>query len=125
MEWIEVLSMIGMYFLMQIFVCGAHMFAFFMDNELYKTNKYNENRNTIKIGMKWLFWRCDKDDKKEIFTIVFIHEVISAILFFVVTVMLILTIALNEQMIMYISLVPIIIYLLYISIRQRNISQKL
>jgi len=124
MELIDILSIVGMYILIQIFVCGAHMFATFMDNVLYEAKKYNENRNTKKIGMKWLFWRCKKDDKKEIFTIAFVHEIISAVLFLVVTIMFILTLILNEQLIMFISFVPIIIYFLYSSIRKDILFKK-
>jgi hypothetical protein len=124
MEFTDILSMVGMYVLMQILVCGAHMFAYFMDSVLYETNKYNENRNIRKIGTKWLFWRCKKDDKKEIFTIAFVHEIISAVLFLAVTIMFILTLILNEQMIMFISFVPIIIYFLYSSIRKDILFKK-
>lgn len=123
MELMDILSIVGMYILIQIFVCGSHMFAYFMDNVLYEANKYNENRNTKKIGLKWLFWRCKKDDKKEIFTIAFVHEIISAVLFLVVTIMFILTLILNEQTIMYICFVPIIIYFLYSSIRKDILSK--
>lgn len=124
MDWKDILSVVGMYVLIQIFVCGAHMFAAFMDSVLYEANKYNENRKTTKIGMRWLFWRCKKDDKKEIFYIAFIHETISAFLFLVVTILFILTLALNKEIILYISFVPIIIYFVYVAVRQRYIVNK-
>ena len=41
MDLIDILSMVGMYILIQIFVCGAHIFATFMDNILYEANNYN------------------------------------------------------------------------------------
>ena len=74
--------------------------------------------------MKWLFWRCNKDDEKEIYTIAFVHEIISTVLFLVITIMFILTFLLNEQMIMFISFVPIIIYFLYSFIRTSIIRSK-
>ncbi len=124
MGWQDIVSVVGMYILLQIFVCGAHMCAAFMDSALYAVNKYNENRKTKKIGMKWLFWRCRKDENKEIFTIVFIHEIISACLFLVVTIMLVFTLMLTKEIIMHISFIPIVVYFLYCSIRQSHITRK-
>lgn len=124
MEWQDILSTVGMYVLLQIFVCGAHVFATLMDNVLYEANKYNVNRRTKKIGIKYLFWRCKKDDPKEIFTIAFIHEIISIFLFVVVTIIFILTLILKAKIIMYISFIPVIIYFIYCSIRQRYIVKK-
>lgn len=125
MELSEILSMFGMYILMLVFVCGTHMFATVMDSVLYETNKYNENRNTVEIGMIWLFWRCKKDHPKEIFTIAFVHEIINLVLLLIATIMFILTIMINEQIIMYISFLPIITYFIYSSIRKDILVKKI
>ncbi len=124
MFWQENLSIIGVYILLQVFIFGSHFFAVLMDYELYELNKFNENRKTIRIGIKWFFWRCKKHDKKEIFTIAFIHEVISLFLFIATTKLFIITLVLNERIIMYICFLPILMYLIYCSYRQRSIKLK-
>lgn len=123
MKWQDVLSMAGMYVLLLILVCAAHLFAAFMDRVLYDANKYNDNRKTKRIGMNRLFWRCKKDDNKEIFTIAFIHEVISLFLFFAVTIMFIMTLIRKEEIIMFIGFVPVFIYFLYSALRQKTIKR--
>lgn len=124
MFWQENLSIIGVYILLQVFIFGSHFFAVLMDYELYELNKFNENRKTIRIGIKWFFWRCKKHDKKEIFTIAFIHEVISLFLFIATTILFIITLVSNERIIMYICILPILMYLIYCSYRQRSIKLK-
>lgn len=124
MELLDIIRMFGMYIIILLFVFSAHMFAFFMDSVLYEANKYNENRKTLKIGMNWFLWRCKKDDKQEIFTMTLVHEIISIVLFVLVTFMFILTIILNEQIIMFITFVPIVIYLVYTSVRKDILVKK-
>ncbi|MGN0819005.1 MAG: hypothetical protein ACI4M6_01220 [Christensenellaceae bacterium] len=124
MFWQDKLSIIGVYILLQVFIFASHLFAVLMDHDLYELNKFNENRKTIRIGIKWIFWRCKKHDKKEIFTIAFIHEVISLFLFIATTILFIVTLVLNEQIIMYICFLPILMYLIYCSNRQRIIKLK-
>ena len=95
-----------------------------MDSVLYEANKYNENRKTVRIGMKWLLWRCKKDDKQEIFTLTLVHEIFSIVLFLLVTFMFILTIILNEQLILFVTIVPTFIYVVYISVKKDILLKK-
>lgn len=124
MELKDIVSMIGLLALMQIIIGFAYFFAFSMDNKLYEANKYNENRNTQTIGMQWLFRRVKKNNEKEIFTIALVHEAISICLSIIAITMFILTLILNNQMIMFVGVVPILIYLVYCSAMERHIARK-
>ena len=77
MDWQDIVSIVGIFFLQFIFVAFSHLFAFFMDAELYKSSKYNENRKTMRIGCRWIFWRCKKENTNEIFLVAFVHQIIN------------------------------------------------
>jgi len=124
MQGQDIVSIVATYVLTLLFLLGTHAFVACMDGELYKHNKFNEDRKTIKVGLKWLFWRFKKNDRREIFIIAFIHELINVILFVVVTTMLIVTFLLKEELIMFISFMPVLVYFLYCLIRQRLIVRK-
>jgi len=113
-----------MYILILLLIFTAHIFSYSMDSVLYEANKYNENRKTVRIGMKWLLWRCKKDDKQEIFTLTLVHEIFSIVLFLLVTFMFILTIILNEQLILFVTIVPTFIYVVYISVKKDILLKK-
>ena len=121
MELENVLSIIGLYILMLIIVCAAHVFITLTDNTLYEMNKYNENRKIMKFGLKWLFWRFKKEEPKEIFITTFIHQIISLIIFFIITFLLVITLIQKINLIMYFCFIPVFMYFLYCSIRQRHI----
>lgn len=124
MELSDIISMVGTYILILLLIFTAHIFSYFMDSVLYEANKYNENRKTLKIGMDWLLWRCKKNDKQEIFTLTLVHEIISIVLFLLVTFMFILTIILKEQIIIFVTIVPTFIYVVYISVKKDILLKK-
>ena len=116
-------SMIGLYAFMVIFLFLAHLFSACMSGG----GKYNENRKTIKVGLKWLFWRFTKEDnlrKNEMFLIAFVHELISVILLIIATAMFIFSILLNEQLIMIIGAWPAFVYSIYCVIVQRRTKKQ-
>lgn len=125
MNWQEILSMVGIFFLQFIFVAFSHLFAFFMDAELYKSNKYNENRKTIRLGCRWIFWRSKKDNANEIFLVAFIHETISVAILFGIIIELIVSILLNIEIVyIIICFAPIFIYCTYCAIFLGAIEKK-
>lgn len=81
MTWQEVLSITAAFIMQIIIVFFSYLFAYFMDYDLYKANKYNESRKTKIVGCKWLIRCCKKDNMNEIFILALVHEIISIILF--------------------------------------------
>ena len=125
MNWQDILSIVGIFLFQFIFVVVSYLYAVCMDVELYDSNKYNEARQTIRIGLRWIFWRCKKDNNSEIFIIAFIHETISLAILLGVIVELILSILLNIKMIyMVICSILIFIYCLYCVIIYRIIKKR-
>jgi len=88
----QVASAIATYIGTILFLILSHGFAWGIDKTLYdNVFKYHKNRRTIRIGLRWLFWRYKKGDKREIFLIPFIHEIVGISLFIAVTVIFIMS----------------------------------
>ena len=124
MEW-QVGSVIGMYAMAIILTFGAHFCASAMDEQLYKTSQYNLDRKTMKVGLGWLFWRGKKDDKKEIFIMAFIHEIISVILFVTLTSIFVVSLLQKNEVFMITGLILSLIYFFYCIIMEQYISRKI
>lgn len=125
MNWQDIVSMAGIFFLQFIFLASSHLFAYFMDADLYKSNKYNENRKIIRIGYRWVFWRCKKDNSNEIFLVAFIHQIINVVILFGSIIELIITILLNIEFVyIFIGFVPVFIYCVYCAIFSAAIEKK-
>ena len=121
----DIVSLIGAYIWTMIFLVAAHASASSIDGWLYTTNMYNSDRKTIKVGLRWLFWRCKKDDKNEIFVMAFVHELISVTLFVVVTILFVVVLLFKQgPIVLLVSSLPIIIYLLYCRIIEDRIAKK-
>ena len=96
-----------------------------MDAELYESNKHNENRRTIRVGFRWIFWRSKKDNLNEIFIVAFIHEIISITILLGLIVELIVSIALNIEVVyMIICFLLVFIYFLYCVVLLNVIRKK-
>ena len=125
MDWQDIVSMVGIFFLQFIFVAFSHSFAFIMDTELYESNKYNENRKTIRIGCRWIFWRCKKENINEIFLVAFVHQIINIAMLFGLVIELIISILLNIEIVyLIICCVPFFIYCIYCAIFLGAIKKK-
>lgn len=126
MTWQEIISVIGVFFVQLIFICCAHLLAFFMDSSLYKSNKYNEKRRIVKVGCRWIFWRCKKDCSEEIFTIAYVHEIINICLLLGISAELTVSFILNLDIVyMFICTIIIFLYMCHCAIMEGIISKKL
>lgn len=110
----DYISIISMYIAGLLFCLSAHALLCTIDVELYKNNKYNENRKIVKMGAKWLFWRSRKDNEKEIFYLVFVHELINLLFIMVSTVSMVISIIYNQDIIILIALILNFVYFCYI-----------
>lgn len=108
-----IIGIIGMFIASLLFGLSTHALLCSTDVELYKNNKYNENRKTVKIGVKWIFWRSRKDNEKEIFYLVFVHELINLLFIMVSTVSMVILIC-NQDIIILIALILSFVYFCYI-----------
>ena len=118
-------STIGAYIVSLMMIAGANSFASTIDGTLYESNKHN--RATVHVGFNSIFWRCKKDNRKEIYLIVFIHEIIGICLAVLATIMFIVTLITKEGLIMYISAVFAVfnfIYLAYCRFLEEIIERK-
>lgn len=109
-----IISILGMYVASLLFSLGSHALLCSIDVELYKNNKYNEHKKIVKIGFKWLFWRSRKDNEKEIFYLVFIHEVINLLLAVASIVCMIISILDHKNSIILIALILDFAYFCYV-----------
>lgn len=109
-----IIGIIGMFIASLLFGLSTHALLCSTDVELYKNNKYNENRKTVEIGVKWIFWRSRKDNEKEIFYLVFVHELINLLFIMVSTVSMVISIICNQDIIILIALILSFVYFCYI-----------
>ena len=123
MDW-QLGSAIGMYVVTVVFVIFTHLCASAMDEVLYKHNKYNGSRKTMRIGLRWLFWRGKKEDEKEIFKIAFVHEVINVILFIAMIVIFVMSLITKDDWILLVGFCLIIVYVAYCIIMEKRIRRK-
>lgn len=89
----EIVSMIGVYVGTLIIYIGCYLIIARLGSifsEVEKSNDGSKQRNKIRIGMRWLFWRADKKD--DTFLIVFIHQIITIIFTIISTVVFIISI---------------------------------
>ena len=117
-------STIGVYITSLMMIAFANGFASDLDEILYKSNKYNENRATVHVGLNSIFWRWRKDNKKEIFRIAFIHELIGVSLAVLVTTMFIVTLITKEELIMLFSFLFAVIYMIYCRFLDEIVERK-
>ena len=121
-------STIAAYVISLMFIALANVCASVFDDILYESNKHNENRATVHVGFNCIFWRCKKDNKKEIFRIAFIREIIGIILVVLATTIFIVTLITKDVLMEYIGAAFIffnLIYLLYCRIIEESIKRKI
>ena len=92
-------------------IAGANGSAESIDQTLYKSNKHN--RATVHVGFNSIFWRSKKDNKKAIFRIAFIHEIIGVSLAILATTILIVTLITKEALMMNIGAALLFFVLIY------------
>jgi uncharacterized membrane protein len=116
---------IGAYVGSLLFLAGAYLFAYTMDGILHDYNKYNESRRTIKLKLfNWLFGRSKKNIIGEIFIVTFVHELLTIILFLVTTMLFVISILLENALIMHACMAVAFLYMCYVLIRVSRIQKK-
>lgn len=111
----EIVSMIGVYVGTLIIYIGCYLIIARLGSifsELEKSNDGSKQRNKIRIGMGWLFWRADKKD--DTFLIVFIHQIITIIFTIISTVVFIISIIKQNSDLNLSIAIFAFIYLIYI-----------
>ena len=93
----------------------AYICAYDMDNQLCINHEYAENKKRIRLKcFKWLFARPYSRERREMFKVAFVHELITIVVFAIVTALFTFLLFTSENILCFICPVVCFIYGAYI-----------